>query len=102
MRVLPSYFTIFQLQKRGECAQSTIFVAQIYVEMFKTVLVVMLIVAMALALLAMQILFKKNGKFPNTHVSGNQAMRKYNVGCIQSQDREARRENKHAIPERTE
>nr|VTZ54960.1 hypothetical protein [uncultured bacterium]VTZ54977.1 hypothetical protein [uncultured bacterium]VTZ55026.1 hypothetical protein [uncultured bacterium]VTZ55202.1 hypothetical protein [uncultured bacterium]VTZ55278.1 hypothetical protein [uncultured bacterium] len=48
----------------------------------------------------MKILFKKNGRFPNTHVSGSKAMRKRGIGCVQSQDREAQRINPHAIPER--
>ena len=39
------------------------------------------------------------GKFPNTHVSGNKALRKKGIGCVQSQDREARKPNKNAIAE---
>ena len=34
------------------------------------------------------------------HVSGNKEMQKRGIGCVQSQDREARKENKHAIAER--
>ena len=33
------------------------------------------------------------------HVSGNKEMQKRGIGCVQSQDREARKENKHAIAE---
>jgi hypothetical protein len=33
------------------------------------------------------------------HVSGNKEMRKRGIGCVQSQDREARKKNKHAIAE---
>lgn len=68
--------------------------------MLKTVFAIMLIVAICVMLLAVQILLKKNGRFPNTHVSGNKEMKKYGVGCIQSQDRKAQQENKFAIPER--
>lgn len=50
----------------------------------------MLIVAICIALLALQILLKKDGKFPNTHVSSNPAMRKKGIKCVQAQDREAR------------
>ena len=43
-------------------------------------------------LMGYRVFFTKNGKFPNTHVSGNAALRRKNIGCVQSQDREARRE----------
>ena len=68
--------------------------------MLKTLLITMLIVAICIALLSVKILFKKNGRFPNTHVSGNKAMRKRGIGCVQSQDREAQQANPHAIAER--
>lgn len=68
--------------------------------MLKETLLAVLIIAIGVALLAVKILFKKNGRFPNTHVSGNPEMRKRGIGCIQSQDRAAQRENPHAIPER--
>ena len=51
----------------------------------------MLIVAICIALLSVKILFQKNGRFPNTHVSGSKAMRKRGIGCVQSQDREAQK-----------
>lgn len=68
--------------------------------MFKTILITMLIVAICIALLSVKILLKKNGRFPNTHVSGSKAMRERGIGCVQSQDREARKNNPNAIPER--
>ncbi|MBS4809866.1 MAG: hypothetical protein KH058_03710 [Bacteroides sp.] len=68
--------------------------------MLKTLLITLLIVAICIALLSVKILCKKNGRFPNTHVSGSKAMRKRGIGCVQSQDREAQRINPHAIPER--
>lgn len=68
--------------------------------MLKTILITVLIVAICMALLSVKILFKKNGRFPNTHVSGSKAMRERGIGCVQSQDREARKHNKHAISER--
>ena len=42
--------------------------------MLKTILITMLIVAICIALLSVKILFQKNGRFPNTHVSGSKAM----------------------------
>lgn len=65
--------------------------------MLETIFISVLIVATCLALLCIGIFLK--GKFPNTHVSGNKALRKQGVGCVQSQDREARRPNKRAIAE---
>ena len=67
--------------------------------MLKTILITMLIVAICIALLSVKILFQKNGRFPNTHVSGSKAMRKRGIGCVQSQDREAQKVNPHAIAE---
>ena len=40
--------------------------------MLETVLVSVLIVAICIALLAVQILLKKDGKFPDTHIGDNQ------------------------------
>ena len=68
--------------------------------MVKTILITLLIVAISVALMSVKILLKKNGRFPNTHVGGSKAMRERGIGCIQSQDREARKPNPHAIPER--
>ena len=44
------------------------------IEMLKTLLITLLIVAICIALLSIGIFLK--GKFPNTHVSGNKALRK--------------------------
>ncbi|WP_072529963.1 hypothetical protein [Bacteroides ilei] len=68
--------------------------------MLKTILITVLIVAICIALLAIKIIFQKNGRFPNTHVSGSKAMRERGIGCVQSQDREAQKNNPHAIAER--
>lgn len=65
--------------------------------MLDTILITVLIVAICMALLCIGIVLK--GKFPNTHVSGNKALRKQGIGCVQSQDREARRANKRAVAE---
>lgn len=68
--------------------------------MLKTILITVLIVAISMALFSVKILFKKNGRFPNTHVSGNKALREKGIGCVQSQDRESRIANPHTIAER--
>lgn len=68
--------------------------------MLKTIGITMLIVAICIALLAIKILIRKDGRFPNTHLSGSISMRKKGIGCIRSQDRQARQSNPHAIAER--
>ena len=70
--------------------------------MIKVLLLTTLIVAICMMLMAVTILIKKNGRFPNTHVGGNKEMRKRGIKCVEAQDKDARRENPHAIPERTE
>lgn len=67
--------------------------------MLETILISVLIVAICVALLAINILIKKNGRFPNTHVSGNKAMRERGIGCVQSQDREARKAKVWSVSE---
>lgn len=68
--------------------------------MLDTILITLLIVAICVTLLGIKIFFTQQKEFPNTHVSGNKALRKKGIGCIQSQDREARRSNPLAVPER--
>ena len=68
-------------------------------EMFRTLLFTLLIIAISVALLSITVIIKKNGKFPNTHVGGNRYMRKKGIKCVQSQDRDARKENPMAVKE---
>ena len=68
--------------------------------MLKILLITLLIVAISVPLLAIKIILKKNGRFPNIHVSGSKDMRKRGIGCAQSQDRAARKKNIHAISEK--
>lgn len=57
--------------------------------MLDTIFITLLIVAICIALLGVKVFFVKGGKFPNGHVSGNKALRKKGINCVQSQDREA-------------
>ena len=68
--------------------------------MIKTLLLTTLIVAICMVLMAVTILLKKNGRFPNIHVGSNEEMRKRGIKCVEAQDKDARRDNPHAIPER--
>lgn len=65
--------------------------------MLDTLLITVLIVAICMALLCLGVFVK--GRFPNTHVSGNKALRDKGVGCVQSQDREAQQPNPRAVAE---
>lgn len=67
--------------------------------MLDTLLITLLIVAICVLLLGVKVFFVKGGKFPNTHVSGNKALRDKGIGCVQSQDREARRKRPFSIDE---
>lgn len=66
--------------------------------MLKIMIIATGMVLIAMLLLTIGIMLK--GKFPNLHVSGNKAMRQRGIGCVQSQDREARKANPHAVEER--
>ena len=65
--------------------------------MLETICITIGIVAICVLFLCVGIIIK--GKFPSLHVSANKEMRKRGIGCVQSQDREARKVNKHAIAE---
>ena len=58
--------------------------------MIKTLLLTLLIVAVALVLFCVKLLFKKNGRFSSQHVHDNPALRKMGIHCVMDQDREAR------------
>ena len=67
--------------------------------MLDTVLISLLIVAICVLLLGVKVFFVKGGKFPNGHVSGNKALRKKGIGCVQSQDREAQKKPRFSVDE---
>lgn len=56
-------------------------------EILKVMLLATALLAIAMAGLAIRILVKKGGKFPNTHVSGNKYLKRNGVYCSQTQDR---------------
>lgn len=58
--------------------------------MLKIFLITLLITAIAIILLGVKVFFFKNGRFPNTHVSGNKYLREKGIYCVQTQDRMAR------------
>lgn len=56
-------------------------------EVIKIILLAIALVSIAMLGLATQILLKKGGKFPNTHVGGNKHLKKQGITCAQTQDR---------------
>jgi hypothetical protein len=53
----------------------------------KVMLLSVVIMAIAFVGLAVKTLFKKGGRFPNTHISGNKYLRAKGVTCIQTYDK---------------
>lgn len=66
--------------------------------MTKILIPTIIIVAAAIVLLSVGIIVK--GRFVNSHVSGNRALRRKGIHCAQQQDREARAHNPYAVQER--
>ena len=56
-------------------------------EILRVVLLAIGLLGLGLAGMAITILVKKGGKFPNTHVSGNKYLKSQGVYCSQTQDR---------------
>ena len=56
-------------------------------EVIKLILITTILVSFAIAGLALRVLIKKGGKFPNTHVGGNKHLKRQGVYCSQTQDK---------------
>ena len=62
--------------------------------MLATIIITLCFVALSVLLLGVKILFKKNGQFPQTHISGNKGLKKQGIVCAKSLDRqEQKRKN---------
>lgn len=58
--------------------------------MVQTIIISVIVLAIAIMLMGVRIFFTKKGTFVNTHVSGNKAMIDRGISCASSQEREAR------------
>lgn len=56
-------------------------------EILKVILLAIGLVGIAMAGMAISILVKKGGKFPNTHISGNKYLKQNGIYCAQTQDK---------------
>ena len=59
-------------------------------KMIETLLCTVLIIAIAMILLCVRVILKKNGSFQSQHIHDNAALRKQGIHCVIDQDREAR------------
>lgn len=67
--------------------------------MIKMFLLVFALVAASMALLSVRLFFGR--RFVKTHVSQSKAMRRRGIGCVQSQDKEARIEKTTRVKEKS-
>lgn len=56
--------------------------------MIQTVIISIIVLGIAIMLMGVRIFFTKKGSFPNTHVSGSQAMKDRGITCASSQQRD--------------
>jgi hypothetical protein len=57
----------------------------------KEIIIVIAALVLAMVLLCVRIILKKDGKFSSQHISENKRMREDGIHCATSQDRTARR-----------
>lgn len=75
-----------------------IFVANNYgMGILKIILLSVTLLALAVFGFATRLIFKKDGKFPNTHVSGNKHLRQQGITCVQTYDRQEQKKAKQEI-----
>lgn len=58
------------------------------VNMLKTIIIVIGLLAMAIVLMCVRILLRKDGTFSSQDVGQSKAMRQRGIGCTRSQDRQ--------------
>ncbi len=61
--------------------------------MLETLILSVLIIAIGMALLCINLLLKKNGKFKSFHIHDSEDMRKRGIHCVVDQDREMRQQS---------
>ena len=62
--------------------------------MVETLIVSVLIIASAIALLSVKLIFKKNGSFSSQHIHDSEALREKGIHCVMDQDKAARKQGK--------
>ncbi len=90
-------FCIKNAQKgifKGCCAQS-------YKKMTETLIITVLIIAIAVLLLSAKVILKKNGSFASQHIHDSEAMKSKGIHCVMDQDREMRTRSHNAVNEKS-
>ena len=59
---------------------------EIKTDHMKLLLVTIAFIALATALLGVKVFFVKGGRFPNSHIHGNKAMRDRGITCARDKD----------------
>ena len=54
--------------------------------MLITLLFTLIILVICVLLLCVKVIFKKGGRFPNTHIEGNKALGKKGIYCARTMD----------------
>ena len=57
--------------------------------MLQTITISVVLLPIAILLMGVKVFFTKNGSFPNTHISGSQAMKDRGISCATSQEKYA-------------
>ena len=60
----------------------------------ESLLLSVLIIAIAMALFLVKLIFKKDGRFSSQHIHDSKAMKDRGIQCVMDQDREARKRGK--------
>jgi len=58
----------------------------------ETMLLILALVGLAVILLSIRVIVKKNGRFSSQHISQNKRMRERGIHCAVTQDREAKKQ----------
>ena len=72
------------------CVRKGSFVSAKIEKMIETLLLRVLIIAIAAILLGVKVIFRKNGTFSSMHIHDSEAMRERGIHCVIDQDREQR------------
>ena len=63
----------------------------------KILLISIVLMAGIMALLAIRILLRKDGKFPHTHIGGNRDMARRGIFCASTQDKIEQKDKRHIL-----
>jgi len=68
--------------------------------MIETLLISVLIIAIAMIFFLVRVLFMKQGEFKSQHIHDSEAMKERGIHCVMDQDREMRTKNRYAVNEK--